>query len=83
MSDRLAELRLRLGVISDLEHAAGLLAWDEETKMPPAGAEVRAEQRATLNRASHELQISPDLGQLLEDLRALEEASAFESFEAA
>ena len=41
--------------------------------MPPTGAEARAEQRATLNRIAHELQVSPDLGALLEELRPFEE----------
>ena len=50
--------------------------------MPSAGAEARAEQRATLNRIAHELQVSPDLGALLEELRPFEEAHDEESFEA-
>ena len=82
MSDRFLELRRRLGEIHDLEKAAGLLSWDEETKMPPGGAEARAEARATLNRIAHELQVGPELGGLLEELRTFEEAHDFESFEA-
>ena len=50
--------------------------------MPPSGAEARAEQRATLNRIAHELNVSPDLGELLEELRSFEEEHDFESFEA-
>ncbi len=50
--------------------------------MPPSGAEARAEQRATLNRIAHELNVSPDLGELLEELRPFEEEHDFESFEA-
>ena len=57
VTERFDELRRRLGEIHDLEKAAGLLSWDEETKMPPTGAEARAEQRATLNRIAHELQV--------------------------
>jgi len=82
VSDRFLELRRRLGEIHDLEKAAGLLSWDEETKMPPGGAEARAEARATLNRIAHELQVGPELGGLLEELRTFEEAHDFESFEA-
>jgi len=82
VNDRFEELRRRLGEIHDLEKAAGLLSWDEETKMPPAGAAARAEQRATLNRIAHELQVGPELGGLLEELRAFEEAHDYESFEA-
>jgi len=82
VSDRFLELRRRLGEIHDLEKAAGLLSWDEETKMPPGGAEARAEARATLNRIAHELQVGPELGGLLEELRTFEEAHDYESFEA-
>ena len=65
-----------------MEKSAGVLSWDEETKMPPSGAEARAEQRATLNRIAHELNVEPALGELLEELRPFEEEHAFESFEA-
>ncbi|HKI91840.1 MAG TPA: carboxypeptidase M32, partial [Gaiellaceae bacterium] len=50
--------------------------------MPSGGAEARAEQRATLNRIAHELQIDPELGELLESLRDVEVAHEAESFEA-
>jgi carboxypeptidase Taq len=82
LTEQFTELRRRLAEIHDVEKAAGVLSWDEETKMPPSGAEARAEQRATLNRIAHELNVAPDLGQLLEDLRPFEESHPFESFEA-
>ena len=83
MSNRFDELRRLLGEISDLEKAAALMSWDEETKMPETGADARAEQRATLNRAAHDLQITPELGELLEELRPFEEQHEPDSFEAA
>jgi carboxypeptidase Taq len=82
MHDRFEELRRRLSEIHDVEKAAGVLSWDEETKMPPRGAEARAEQRATLNRIAHELNVAPALGELLEELRPLEAEHGFDSFEA-
>jgi carboxypeptidase Taq len=86
MSDRqrqwFDELLRRLGEIDDVSKAAGLLSWDEVTKMPPLGAEVRAEQGATLARIAHELRISPDLGELLKELRPFEEEHEHDSFEA-
>jgi carboxypeptidase Taq len=82
VTDRFDELKRRLGEIHDLEKAAAVLSWDEETKMPPLGADARADQRATLNRIAHELQISPALGDLLEELRPFEEAHDYDSFEA-
>jgi carboxypeptidase Taq len=82
VKDRFEELRRRLGDIHDLEKAAGLLSWDEETKMPPGGVDARAEQRATLNRIAHELQVAPELGRLLDDLSGFEEEYGHDSFEA-
>ncbi|MDX6470968.1 MAG: carboxypeptidase Taq [Gaiellaceae bacterium] len=82
MGDRFDELRRRLGEIHDLEKAAGLLSWDEETKMPPAGAEARAEQRATLNRIAHDLQVDGALGELLAELASTEQEHGHDSFEA-
>ncbi len=82
MSERFDELCERLGEIHDLEKAAGLLSWDEETKMPPTGADARAEQRATLNRFAHDLQVSAELGELLEELAPAEEEYGHDSFEA-
>jgi carboxypeptidase Taq len=82
VNERFDELRRCLGEIHDLEKAAGLLSWDEETKMPPTGAEARAEQRATLNRFAHDLQVKPELGELLDELASCEQEYGHESFEA-
>src|SRR6478672_10379628 len=82
LTDQFADLRRRLAEIHDVEKSAAVLSWDEETQMPPSGAEARAEQRATLNRIAHELNVSPDLGELLEELRPFEDEHDFESFEA-
>jgi carboxypeptidase Taq len=46
-------LRKHLAEISDVEKAAGVLGWDQQTYMPPGGAEHRADQLATLSRISH------------------------------
>src|SRR5260370_22287671 len=62
----LEELKIRLAKISDLENAAALLDWDQQTYMPPGGAEARAEQRATLATLSHELFTAAQTGALLE-----------------
>jgi len=76
------ELLRRLGGVDDLERVLALLSWDQETKMPPAGATGRAEHRATVARIAHEHATDPALGELLEELRPFEEEHAFESFEA-
>jgi carboxypeptidase Taq len=82
LSSRFDELLRRLGEITDLQRATGLLVWDQETKMPPLGAPARAEQLATLARLAHVRATAPELGSLLEELRELEEGSEAESFEA-
>jgi carboxypeptidase Taq len=76
------ELRRRLGQISDLAKVAVLLEWDQETKMPPAGAEARAEHRGTIQELAHERRCAPELGALLEELRPFEEGHDYDSFEA-
>jgi carboxypeptidase Taq len=82
LNSRFDELLQRLAEIFDLQRAGYLLAWDQATKMPPLGATARAEQLATLARLAHDRATAPDLGELLEELRELEEGSERESFEA-
>ena len=79
---RFDELLRRLGEISDLQRATGLLVWDQETKMPPLGAPARADQLATLARLAHDRATAPELGSLCEELREFEESSEPDSFEA-
>jgi carboxypeptidase Taq len=79
---RFAELRRRLAEVDDLRKAAWVLQWDLETMMPPAGAEVRAEQLGTLAGLAHERFTADELGELLEDLGAYESDLDYESDEA-
>jgi carboxypeptidase Taq len=64
------ELRERLGAIHDLSRAASLLAWDERTMMPAAGAEARAQTLATLARVRHEMFIEDEIGRLIDQVRS-------------
>jgi carboxypeptidase Taq len=64
------QLRERLGEINDLSRAASLLAWDERTMMPAAGAEARAETLATLARIRHEMFIQDEIGSLVDEVRS-------------
>ncbi|MDQ6842347.1 MAG: carboxypeptidase M32 [Actinomycetota bacterium] len=66
MADGIKQLRERLGGVSDLRDALGLLEWDQQTMMPARGAAARAESLATLGRLSHEMFISAETGHLLE-----------------
>jgi carboxypeptidase Taq len=63
------DLRERLAEIQDLGRAASLLAWDERTMMPSAGARARAETLATLARVRHEMFTADEIGRLLDQAR--------------
>ncbi len=82
MSGAFDELRARLAEITDLAKAAEILRWDEQVMMPTRGAPARAEQLATLNRVTHELFTSPEIGRLLDELASFEEEHEYDSFEA-
>jgi carboxypeptidase Taq len=79
----LEELKSRLAKISDLENAAAVLDWDQQTFMPPGGAEARAEQRATLATLSHELFTAGETGTLLEQSERERDGAEPESDEVA
>ena len=53
----------------DLQAAAALLEWDQETYMPEAGTEARARQIATIQSTSHELFVRDRTGELLERVK--------------
>jgi carboxypeptidase Taq len=72
----LEDLRDRLGEIDDLSRAASLLAWDERTMMPSAGAEARAETLGTLARVRHEMFTDDEIGRLIEQVRSSSEDAA-------
>jgi carboxypeptidase Taq len=67
----LRQLKERLGRVTDLERVSRLLGWDQQTMMPRAGAEIRADQLATLRRLSHELFTDNETGRLLDELKPL------------
>lgn len=54
--------------IADVNYAASVLNWDQETYMPEKGADKRAQQLSTLAGISHELSTATELGDLLEKL---------------
>lgn len=70
MRNPLTALKEHLGQIKDLENAANLLEWDQETYMPAGAAEARANQIATLRKLAHEHFTSAETGDLLENARA-------------
>src|SRR4051794_39009312 len=76
------ELRNRLGQVWDLSKAGALLGWDQQTQMPPAGNDVRAEQLATVSGLAHRLFVADEIGRLLDELRPWEEGLDPDSDEA-
>lgn len=77
-----SELIETLAEISDLKRATALLAWDERTKMPSAGAAARAEQIASLTRIRHLRLTSDELGRLLDSAEGQLGSSSPLEFEA-
>jgi len=68
MSDTFDELKRLLARVADLDAAAAVLEWDQETYMPGGAATARAHQIATLRTLSHEYFTSDDVGTLLDKL---------------
>jgi carboxypeptidase Taq len=69
MRELLQQLAARLGQVDDLQRASAVLEWDQQTYMPPGGAQARAEQMATLEEMAHSIFVSDETGRLLEELR--------------
>ncbi|MBE3120050.1 MAG: carboxypeptidase M32 [Candidatus Atribacteria bacterium] len=69
MEKKIEQLKTILSEISDLSYTAALLGWDQQTYMPPSGAEARGNQLALLGRLVHERVTSPELGKLLDELK--------------
>ena len=65
---QLQELKTRLAEISDIRSATAVLGWDQQTYMPPGGAEGRGHQVATLQQIAHTKFVSDEIGKLLDDL---------------
>ncbi len=41
MSEKLEQLKQKLGEIADISNAAAVLGWDQQVNMPPAGSSWR------------------------------------------
>jgi carboxypeptidase Taq len=68
MSRKLKKLSALLAEIADLNNAAALLGWDQQTYMPEGGAEARGHQLATLSGIAHARFTTDEIGGLLADL---------------
>ncbi len=59
--------------LANLKSIRNLLAWDQETVMPPAGGRFRAGQSATVAALSHQKLTDPRYGAILEQLEEADE----------
>jgi carboxypeptidase Taq len=59
----------RMAAIADLNSAASLLQWDQETYMPSGAGEARAQQLATLYGLAHDQFTDSETLRLLESLQ--------------
>jgi carboxypeptidase Taq len=69
MSEKLEQLKERLGEVDDLKRAGAVLSWDQQVNMPPSGNSARGQQLATLSKVAQEKFISDEVGRLVEDLQ--------------
>ena len=69
MEEKLNQLKQLIYRVMDLGHATALLGWDQQVYMPVGGTEDRGDQLATLTGLSHEFFTSPEIGELLQDLK--------------
>ncbi len=60
------DLMERIKEIILIGSSLGVIQWDLETYMPPAGIQLRSEQMSLLSKIQHEKVISSELGKLLE-----------------
>jgi carboxypeptidase Taq len=67
MTEIVKELRRHLAELTDLRHTVQLLQWDQQTMMPPRGAELRADELGTVQRILHDRFVSAQTGRLLDD----------------
>ncbi|MGD9092263.1 MAG: carboxypeptidase M32 [Anaerolineales bacterium] len=82
MENQLNQLKTILAEISDLNHVAALLGWDQQTYMPSGGYTDRGNQLATISRLAHSKFTSDEVGHLLEELQPSVEQADPDSDEA-
>ncbi|HUM30734.1 MAG TPA: carboxypeptidase M32 [Thermoanaerobaculia bacterium] len=82
MEEKFTKLRSILATVADLRGATAVLTWDQETHMPEGGGFARASQLATLEKLGHDLFITDEVGELLDDLADLAKDPSDTSFPA-
>src|SRR5260370_42178299 len=79
MPDTLERLKAILAEVTDLNRATAVLAWDQETYMPPGGVQNRADQFSTLSEVAHRRFTSDEVGRLLDEAEGANAMLDFES----
>ncbi len=74
--ERVLEISRELATLRDVNACLG---WDQETAMPPGGAEPRANGLAMIQGLHHERLVSKELGDLLEQLWAKKDSLSEEN----
>jgi len=70
MAGTASRLDTLLAEVSDLNHAAALVNWDERVCMPEGGVAAHGEMLATVRRLAHEKFTSDEVGRLIERAKA-------------
>ena len=70
--------RQQMQRIADVRHASAVLQWDQETYLPPKGAQHRGQQISTLSELAHQLFSADSLGGLLQELLAKGDLDVFQ-----
>lgn len=68
LEDLYKQYRGQLQKISDVKYSGAVLQWDQETYLPPKGADFRGRQIATLSEISHQMFTDEKIGNLLREL---------------
>lgn len=68
MNNKYNEYLKTLQKAADIDNSIAVLSWDQETQLPSKGAKHRAQQIATLSGLAHEIKVSKQLGDLLQEL---------------
>src|SRR6267142_6798998 len=82
MGEKLKRLKDILGEVADINRAAAVLSWDQETYMPPGGIANRADQMTTLRRIAHVRLTGDEVGELLDQVEADVAREPFDSDDA-
>lgn len=67
MGEKYEALKAHLAESRNVNQAAAVLHWDQQTHMPPGGASARAAQLGTLSRIAHEMFANDTTARLLEE----------------